>query len=316
MNRHSWQRHVWHNRLQTGLILAFMLGFLALIGYIVWGGAGLLQLLLLGLLIALINPVASPRLVLRLYGAQALRASDAPRLFETLSTLAQHAELPAMPSVYYIPSQIINAFSVGSRHEPAIALSDGMLRSMNLREIQAVLAHEVSHIRNNDLWVMGLADLISRLTNWLSLIGQFLLVASLPMFIWSEARFSWLAIALLVFAPHLALAAQFGLSRTREFNADMNAAWLTGDPQAMAQALIKIEQQKNIIFENLLLPGWKVPEPSWLRTHPPIEQRVQRLMQLRTITQEPAYPDETAADDFGRPSRARRPRYHIGGVWY
>lgn len=318
MNPQQWHRHTWQNRLQTLLTLAFMLGFLALLGLIIWGSEGLLHLLLIGLVLAFINPVASPRLVLRLYNAQPLREYEAPLLFDALAKLAQRAGLPAMPALYFIPSQMINAFTVGSRHSPTIAISDGMLRTLNLREIVAVLAHEISHIHNNDIRVMALADLISRMTSLLSLFGQFLLLINLPLLIWAEQQISWLAIALLVFAPHLALVAQLGLSRTREFNADLNAAWLTGDPQGMAQALVKIEQLHQSFFESLILPGWKVPEPSWLRTHPRTEERVQRLMQFQPVEQATSLArlDGSVLDDIERQGIEQRPRYHVSGLWY
>jgi heat shock protein HtpX len=317
MNLLQWQRHTWQNRLQTGLLLAFMSGFLALLGYIVWGGEGLWQLLLIGALFAWINPAASPRFVLRLYGAQALREDEAPRLFDALALLAQRANLPTVPALYLLPSQVINSFTVGTRHAPVIAVSDGMLRTLDLREMFAVLAHEISHIRNNDIRVMALADLMTRLTSWLSLIGQFLLILNLPLLMLSELSISWLTIALLVFAPHLALIAQLGLSRTREFNADMNAAYLTGDPKGMALALTKIERIHQSFFERLMLPGWKVPEPSWLRTHPPTEERVQRLMQLQEAASTSlAHPEGTVFGNMERPSVERRPRYHFNGLWY
>jgi heat shock protein HtpX len=318
LNPLQWHRHTWQNRLQTALTLAFMLGFLALLGLIIWGNEGLLQLLLIGLILALINPVASPRLVLRLYGAQPLHEYQVPLLFDALAKLAQRAELPALPALYYVPSRMVNAFTVGSRRAPAIAVSDGMLRTLNLREMVAVLAHEVSHIRNNDIRVMALADMISRMTSLLSLFGQLLLLVNLPLLIWAEQQINWLAIALLVFAPHLALIAQLGLSRTREFNADLNAAWLTGDPQGMAQALVKIEQLHQSLFESLMLPGWKVPEPSWLRTHPRTEERVQRLAQLVPAKRAASLTQLNGQvfDDVERQGIRRRPRYHISGLWY
>jgi heat shock protein HtpX len=256
--------------------------------------------------------------VLRLYGAQPLRADEAPLLHDALVQLARRAELPALPALYWIPSRMVNAFTVGSRRAPTIALSDGMLRTLNLREMVAVLAHEISHIRNNDIRVMALADMISRMTSLLSLFGQFLVLVNLPLLIWTEQQINWLAIALLVFAPHLALMAQLGLSRTREFNADLNAARLTGDPQGMAQALLKIEQLHQSLFENLVLPGWRVPEPSWLRTHPRTEERVQRLMQLQPMTPAPdlAPWDGDVFDGDGRRGSERRPRYHVSGLWY
>ncbi len=123
---------------------------------------------------------------------------------------------------------------------------------------------------------MGLANLMSRLTNMLSLFGQFLLFMNL---LPAGVQVSWWAILLLILAPQLAVLAQLGLSRTREYHADLNAALLTGDPEGLTSALMKIERRQRR-FLDLLLPGWGLPEPSWLRTHPPTEERIRRLHAL------------------------------------
>ncbi len=128
---------------------------------------------------------------------------------------------------------------------------------------------------------MGLADLFSRLTSLLSLLGLSLLLLYLPLALLTQVEFNGLALLLLVLAPHLSALAQLGLSRTREYDADLNAAALTGEPEALARALVKIEQLQHGWWERILLPGRKIPEPSLLRTHPPTAERVERLLQLR-----------------------------------
>jgi Zn-dependent protease with chaperone function len=295
-----------------------MAGFLALLGHLIWGPEGMLQLLFFGVILALLNPVASPWLVLRLYRARPLRPTEAPELYAAVTELARRAELLAVPSLYYVPSQMVNAFAVGSRREAAVAVTDGLLRALSLREIIGVLAHELSHIRNNDLRVMGLADLMSRLTNMLSLFGQLLLFVNLPLMLAPGVQVSWWAILLLIFAPHLSLLAQLGLSRTREYDADLNAAALTGDPEGLASALAKIERRQRRLLD-FLFPGRGLPEPSWLRTHPPTEERIRRL--LAFAPREGAWlPGSLAGWPPGVPElaslRARRPRYHVSGLWY
>ena len=95
-------------------------------------------------------------------------------------------------------------FAVGSPARSAVAVTDGLIRQLGLRELLGVLAHEVSHIRSNDLWVMGLADMFSRATSVLSLLGQVLLLINLPLLLFSSATISWWVILLLIFAPSLA----------------------------------------------------------------------------------------------------------------
>lgn len=128
----------------------------------------------------------------------------------------------------------------GSKQEASIALTDGLLRSLGPRELAGVLVHEVAHIANEDLRVMGLADSNSRLTSLLALMGQIAILLSLPAQLVGAAEVYWPGLLLLAASPQLALLAQLGLSRVREFDADRLAAELTGDPQGLASALAKI----------------------------------------------------------------------------
>jgi heat shock protein HtpX len=171
---------------------------------------------------------------MRLYRARPVSAQEAPALWNAVQALTERAGLPRWPELYYLPSQVMNAFAVGTPVNSAIGLTDGLLRHLDLREIVGVLAHEISHVHNNDLRVMGLADLFSRGTSILSLLGQILLLLNLPLILFTQVTVNWWAIALLVFAPNLSALAQLALSRTREFDADLNAARLTGDPEGLA----------------------------------------------------------------------------------
>jgi len=318
LNQQQLLQHSLANRLQSLLLLGIMAGFLALLGGILWGSDGIFMLLFSGSLLILFNPVARPGLIMRMYRATPLSAAEVPALHSALQELCRRARLPQSPALYYVPSKALNAFAVGRHNEAVIALTDGLLRSLDQRESIAVLAHEISHIQNNDTWVMGIADLFSRMTSALSLFGQLLLLINLPLILISSISISWFAIALLIFAPNLSALAQLGLSRTREYNADLNAVRLTGDPQGLASALLKIERGSGSVFERILLPGRNIPEPSLLRTHPPTEERVRRLMELKaspaesSITPFAQYP----ATHIPHPGIRRPPRRHISGLWY
>ncbi|MHC3047444.1 zinc metalloprotease HtpX [Acinetobacter nosocomialis] len=182
-------------------------------------------------------------LTLRLYGARPLHPNEAPDLWAVLRELAARAGLPAVPVPHYVPSGVVNAFATGTKHHAAIALTDGLLRSLTPRELTGVLGHEIAHIANEDLRVMGLADSISRLTHLLALLGQIMLLFSLPALLWGTVAIQWPALLLLAVSPQLALLAQLGLSRVHEFDADRLTAELTGDPQGLALALAKIERE-------------------------------------------------------------------------
>ncbi|WP_151831067.1 M48 family metalloprotease [Acinetobacter ursingii] len=174
------------------------------------------------------------------------------------------------------------------------------------RELTGVLGHEIAHIANEDLRVMGLADSISRLTHLLALLGQIMLLFSLPALLWGTVAIQWPALLLLAVSPQLAL---LGLSRVHEFDADRLTAELTGDPQGLALALAKIERESRA----WLLPGWGNPEPSWLRTHPATTERIQRLRELAdSMAPQPLHSSPFLPDI---PLAPRPPRWRASGVW-
>lgn len=315
-----WNQHALANRLQTLLLLTIMGGLMLLLGFLLWGVDGLIILTLAGGLLLILNPRFTPQLIMRLYGAYPLSQRQAPLLHAAIMELSRRAELRVAPTLYYIPSSLLNAFTVGRRDNASIALSDGLLRALNDEELIGVLAHEISHIRNNDMRVMGMADMFSRLTGVFSLFGQLLLLLNLPLILLTDTSIDWFAILLLIISPHICALAQLGLSRTREYDADLNAARLTGDPEVLAKALVKIENAQGGWLEKLFFPGRKIPEPSLLRTHPPTEERVRRLLELKIP--EKFHPlqlilSRGALHDLLHVERVRRkPRWHIGGLWH
>jgi len=238
MNNQNWIRHAAINRLQTLALLIFLAGYLALLGWILWGGDGIFLLIVFGVVLVLFSPTSSPQLVMRLYRARPISKNEAPQIYQALNELSRRAGLNYLPAPYYLPTNVINAFAVGTREKSAIAITDGLIRTLDWRELVGVLAHELSHIRNNDIRVMGLADMASRFTSTLSTIGQILLLLNLPLILFSEHHINWWAVLILLFAPQISALAQLGLSRVREYDADLNAALLTGDPEGLARALV------------------------------------------------------------------------------
>ncbi len=265
------------NRIQTALLLLFLAAYPALLGWMVWGGNVVVWLALFGIGFALFSPINSPQLVMRLVRAKPLAVAQAPRLHEMVAMLARRAGLTAVPALYYIPSNQVNAFAVGRNGEAAIAVSSGLTRLLDHDEVAGVMAHEISHLRNDDIRVMSLAALSGRVTGAFSLFGMLLLLFSLPLMLVSQVHVNWLALALLIFAPQLSALAQLGLSRVREYRADLSAVELTEDPQALASALWKIDRAARPLWRRLLPKG---TIPDWLSTHPPIAERIRRLQEL------------------------------------
>lgn len=303
----------WHtliNRLQSLLLVAVLLGISALAGGLLLGETGVWVAFGASLVALAFEPAGAARLVLALYQARPLSRREAPQLWAVLETLARHAGLPNVPAPYYVPSAVANAFAVGRPSAAAVALSDGLLRRLDGRELAGVVAHEIAHIAHGDLRVMGLADYVSRLTALFAATAQISLLMVLPWWWAGAVTIHWPALLLLMFSPQLALAAQLGLSRLREFDADLAAARLTGDPQGLASALAKIEAASRG-WRAWLLPGWGNPEPSWLRTHPATEARIRRLRALLPASADSG--EDASWTPPGAPPAA--PRWRLGGVW-
>lgn len=311
------REHRLRNLLQSVLLLGGMLGLLTLCAWVLFGGTAAVWALAGWAVALLLSPRAAPRFVLGLYGATRLTASRFPQGFAILQELVRRAGLPHTPSFWYVPSPILNAFTMGRGAQVAVVVTDGMIGSLNAREFAGVLAHELSHIRNGDLWVMMLADSIGRLTHLMTFAGGLLLIVNLPLLLFGVAQISWLFILLLLFAPTIANLLQMGLSRAREYDADLSAAGLTGDPAGLASALRKLQRQDATLFERIFMPGRRLPEPSLLRSHPPTEERIRRLLALSPSGPHDGFGEDEPFDLGGRTMPVDRPpRWRMTGLWH
>lgn len=311
--------HKQQNFLHTILLLAGMVVILSALGWMFFGFEGVVWAFFLGLGVLMFSPGVTPRAMLKAYGARQLESQEAPALYQALGELSRRAGLPQMPKLYYVRSSVMNSFAVGGSGQAAIAVTDGLLRALSFRELVAVLAHELSHVRNNDMWVMGLADVISRITSLFALVGQILLLLYLPL-LFAGYQLAWGPVLLLISAPFISALLQLALSRSREFDADLDGAVLSGDPRALAAALNKMERYQGNLLERIFMPGRRDPHPSLLRTHPPTEERVRRLLEIAREQEKDnpvaAAGHEIAASHFkGFPHITRQPRWRMG-FWY
>ncbi|MCU7917671.1 MAG: M48 family metalloprotease [Candidatus Thiodiazotropha sp. (ex Dulcina madagascariensis)] len=317
MEQATFLHHKTRNTLQSLLLILSLAGLCA---WLAWFLGGIPLAMATGAVILFtyrLNPVASPELAMRLFRARRLSPREIPALYQLVAQLSQRAGLAAAPSLFYLPSDVMNAFTTGTRKEAAIALSDGLLRRMQWRELAGVLAHELIHVANQDTRLMAFADLTSRITGFLSIVGQLLLLINLPLLFFGQATLPWQPILLMLAAPTLSALAQLALSRNREYEADLGAAELTGDPLGLASALNKLESPRHRLIERLLHPGPRIPDPSLLRSHPPTEERVQRLLALTHQT--PSTSGVIVSPrDMGHllAHKPYRPRWHRNGMWY
>lgn len=306
------RRAKWRNRVNTWLIVSGLTALLGLSAWVLFGHAGIIWAVGVSLGFLLLAPRISPLIVLRLYKGRQIPPRAIPQLHDTLCTLAERAQLPSPPKLYHLPSSNMNAFAVGRPHDSAIAVTDGLLRGLNLRQLTGVLAHEVSHIASDDVKVMGLADIVSRLTSAMQTAGFLLLIFGL----WQSSR-AILAAVVLILAPLVGVLLQLALSRSREYQADLNACQLTGDPLGLASALQTLERKQGALWESLLLPGGRIPDPSMLRTHPRTEDRVERLRALAPQHEPDLIQTGPLLDSpFGSQRTTGKPRYRISGLWY
>jgi heat shock protein HtpX len=315
----TFARHEARNYTHSILLIGIMVLICSALGWLMWGTLGLIMLALFTVLLMTIGPKLSPQLIFKMYRARKLSDREAPVIIQIVEELSRRANLHRVPQIYYLPSRMINAFTVGTKYNAAIGLTDGLIRNLTTRELSGVLAHEISHAASNDLWVMGLADMVSQLVRAMSWIGFFLLLIHLPMFMLGLTQIPWLFILLLIVAPNLTVLLQLALSRTREYDADLDAVKLTSDPRGLAMGLAKLEKLQGNLFERIFFPGRRVPEPSVLRTHPVTEDRIRRLLELESaITDQPLNEDDRLLKDLDwtPPPSLRSPRWHISGFWY
>jgi heat shock protein HtpX len=305
-------RHRAHNVMQSALLAGGMAVIAWAIFEVIAGPVFALSLVLMALAGMLLAPRLPKSVLLSAHGARPLSARDFPEGVAMLAELARRAGLPRVPALCYVPNCEANAFALGSPEDSAVCISDGLLRLVDRRELAGVLAHEVAHIAHRDLWIMGLADALSRAVTLAAWAGQFLILLNLPLFLSGAAHLPWHVPILLVFSPAIMALMQLALSRTREFDADLGAAALTGDPAGLASAILKLERRKGRLWE-IFLPHRRIPDPSFLRTHPRPEDRVARLLEAfghRPAPPRPAPPRRVAdpfADPFRLPVRPEAP---------
>ncbi len=305
-------RHHRRNRLQTIGVLAGIGAWMALVGWLLAGVPGVVWALAGTGLLLLIQPVRSPLVLRAMFGARLLNPAEAPGLSRLVAGLADRAGLSRVPPLMLIPRSEMVALSIGNGSDAVVAVSGGLVAELPPRELAAVLAHEISHLRHGDLRILRLAEAAGRLTRFLALFGVLSTVLYLPAALaLGVGTPPPLALLLLVAAPAASDLLTLKLSRTREFEADFGAAELTGDPEGLILALRHIERLQGNGWESLMRG------PSWLaliRTHPTTAQRLARLEELAP----PPRPNWTLPTDvlllpgLHRPAARERRRWPRG----
>lgn len=232
----------------------------------------------------------SDRIAIASSGAQPVTREQAPRLYQIVERLAAKANLPAVPQLYVIPEQAPNAFATGRNPRHArVAVTAGLLEYMNDDEIEGVLAHELSHVRNYDILTTSIAATLAGAITWIAQMGRFAVFFGIGGSRDDDDRGSSPLVALLMLflAPFAALLLQLVISRRREFAADESAARIVGHPYGLISALDKLGAYNKRIpmaASPSTAPLYIVAPfsagqlfSSWFSTHPPLEERIAAL---------------------------------------
>jgi heat shock protein HtpX len=278
------------NQLKTVLLLGVLSALLIGVGALVAPG----YLYLFGFLALAMNLGAyffSDRIVLRMHGAHEVGPGQAPELHAMVEALAERAEIPK-PRIYVIPADQPNAFATGRNPQHGVvAVTEGIIRILDRRELRGVLAHELAHIKNRDILIATLAataaavvSYVANAVSWSTLFDGAARGSERD----GESSLPGQGILVALVAPLAAALVQMGISRSREYLADATGARLSGDPDALANALLKLERASEVVPVHQASPATAslfIVNPfgpletvtRWFSTHPSTAERVRRL---------------------------------------
>ncbi|MST49033.1 M48 family metalloprotease [Mobiluncus porci] len=274
-----------YNGLKTAALIGLLWMVLLIVGALIAGGTGNRFWILVFGAIALVQTVVgywnSDKIALRSMQARPITQAEAPELYQIVESLSQQAGQP-MPALYIAPTKTPNAFATGRDPEhAAVCVTEGIMDLLELRELRAVLGHELSHVYNRDILTSSVAAGIA---------GVITSIAQFAFFFGGRDREDGgTGILLALVAPFAATLIQFSISRTREFDADEDGARLANDPLALASALKKLETgiaRRPLASspERQTVASMMIANPFNVRnlfsTHPPMDERIRRLEKM------------------------------------
>jgi heat shock protein HtpX len=285
------------NTLKTTILLATLTGLLVVMGGVLGGSYGMMLGFLLALAMNFGSYWFSDKIALRMAGAREVSYQEAPELHEMVARLAQAAGIEK-PRVAIVDSDAPNAFATGRNAKNGlIAVTTGILRILNHRELSAVISHELGHIKNRDILVGSIAATIAGAITMIAQIGQWSMLFGGHSDDEEDNGFGLVGGLLMIFlAPLAATIIQLAISRSREYGADATGAEVGGDPEALASALEKLEacSQRIPLPVNPAVSHLFIVKPltgmslqNLFSSHPPTAQRVARLRALATKQSQP-----------------------------
>lgn len=278
------------NTLKTGMLLALIMALFVAVGGLLGGQNGMIIAFGIALVMNAVSYWYSDKIVLAMQGARELEPSEAPELFHSVERLTANAGLP-MPRIYVVPGAQPNAFATGrGPGHAAVAVTQSIVQLLTPAELEGVLAHELSHVKNHDVLISTVAATIAGSISFLVQMAQWaLLFGGYGGRDDREGGNPLAALLAILLAPIAALIIQMAISRSREFEADASGARLSGKPLALASALQKIEAcaQARPLPINPSMAHLYIINPlraeglmSLFRSHPPTAERVARLQAM------------------------------------
>jgi heat shock protein HtpX len=273
------------NTIKTFILLVALTLILIWAGGALGGKQGMTIAMIFALGMNFFSYWFSDKIVLKMYGAKEVTESEAPELYAMVRRLAQRAELP-MPKVYMINQDQPNAFATGRNpNHAAVAVTTGIMRILSSEELQGVIGHELTHVKNRDILISTIAATIAGAISYLAHMAQFAMIFGGHRDD-DEGGNPFAAIAMMIVGPIAALIVQMAISRSREYAADQGGAQIAGNPRYLAGALRKLDRASqqipmdanpatsHMFIVNPLSGGGLL---KLFSTHPPIEERIARL---------------------------------------
>jgi heat shock protein HtpX len=278
------------NAVKTTALMALMTVLLIFIGSLIGGRTGALIAFAVAAVMNFVAYWSSDKIALARYRAQEVTREQAPKLYGIVETLAGRAGLP-MPRVYVIPSQTPNAFATGrDPQHAAVAITEGALGLLNEREIAGVIGHELAHVKNRDILIQSIAATLGGAIAMLATWARFAAIFGGGQGGDGRRGGGLELLVMAIVAPIAAMLIQMGISRSREYMADATGARFAGNSDGLASALLKLDDWANRrpmeaspttahMFIINPLRGGGIGK--LFSTHPPTEERVRKLRELR-----------------------------------
>ena len=279
---------------RTAFLLTGLTLLLLLLGSYFGGRSGMTVALGFAIVMNSFAYFFSDKIALWSSGAQPVTREEVPRLYEVVEGLAAKANLP-VPKLYVIPEPAPNAFATGRNPRHAsVAVTQGLLQIMDNEELEGVIAHELSHVRNYDILISSIAATIAGAITWIAHWGPWLGMGGGEDERERGGGGTILAILMMILAPLAAMLLQLGISRQREYAADATGARMVGHPYGLVRALEKLGTYNNRIPTTTISPSTSalcIVKPlfgsrglsSWFSTHPPLEDRIAALREMTVI---------------------------------